>query len=101
MKLQQGKNVIKALKYVVLLQIEKWFSAEVEKVKYQARVDDIQLSEKVRIYNHELHQKHIKKSSILKLQDKNLTFIGHTTLKPHLIFFALIGLKSIEEKRCV
>ena len=75
-KLQKGSNVLEALKRVHF-QIENWFLSEVEKIKHQARVDDIQISEKVRIYHHELHQKHIKKSSILKLQHENMTFLGH------------------------
>ena len=34
-------------------------------------------SKKVRIYHHELHAKHIKKSSILKLVTENGTIEGH------------------------
>ena len=50
----------------VQMKIKEWFEDEVEKVKHQSRVDDVQTSEKVRIHHHELHQKHIKRSSILK-----------------------------------
>ena len=41
----------------IKLRIEEWFRTELQKVKYQSRVDDIQVSEKVRIFHHELHQK--------------------------------------------
>ena len=75
-KLHSGVNVFEPLR-IVHLKIENWFQKEVDKVKYQARVDDIQDSEKVRIYHHELHQKHIKKSSILKLKHENQIISGH------------------------
>ena len=47
-------------------------------MKQQYRVDEITQSEKVRIYHHELHQKHIRKSSILKLQTKDTLLEGHS-----------------------
>ena len=61
----------------VQMKIEEWFEAELQKVKYQSRVDDIQTSEKVRIYHHELHQKNIKRSSILKLETEHGLVEGH------------------------
>ena len=52
----------------VQLRIEDWFEAELQKVKYQSRVEDIQISEKVRIFHHEIHQKNRKRSTILRLE---------------------------------
>ena len=41
-------------------------------------MEDIIQSEKVRIYHHEIHHKHIKKTSILKLQVENEILEGHS-----------------------
>ena len=54
------------------------------KVKHQSRVDDVQESEKVRIYHHEIHQKHVKRSAILKLQTDNELLIGHKACSEYL-----------------
>ena len=61
----------------IQLRIEEWFDTELQKVKYQSRVDDIQVSEKVRIFHHELHQKNIRRSSILKLEIVDGIVEGH------------------------
>ena len=61
----------------VQLQITQWYEKSCEKVKHQARVDEISKSEKVRIYHHELHQKQIRKSSILKLETDDGLLEGH------------------------
>ena len=58
-------------------QINDWYNQESEKVKIQSKMDDIIEFEKVRIYHHELHQKHLAKSSILKLEAPDSTFQGH------------------------
>ena len=68
----------------VQLRIEKWFDEELEKVKYQSKVDDIQCSEKVRIYHHEIHQKNIKKSAILKLSTPGGIIEGHNACSNYL-----------------
>ena len=68
----------------IQLRIEEWFDTELQKVKYQSRVDDIQESEKVRIFHHELHQKHVKKSSILKLETEEGLIQGHQACSEHL-----------------
>ena len=68
----------------VQVKIENWFETELQKVKYQARVNDIQISEKVRIYHHELHQKHIKRSAILKLETEQGLIEGHKACSEHL-----------------
>ena len=58
-------------------EIEHWHFRECEKIKLQARTDELNKSEKVRIYHHELHSKHLKKSSILKLQTESGLIEGH------------------------
>ena len=58
------------------MKIEEWFRVEVERVKHQ--------SEKVRIYHHELHKQHIKKSAILKLQTELGMLEGHTAYSEYL-----------------
>ena len=68
----------------VQLKIEDWFEVEVQKIKYQSRVKDIQDSEKVRIFHHEMHQKHIRKSSIIKLETDNGIVEGHQACSEHL-----------------
>ena len=68
----------------VQLRIEDWFETEVEKVKHQSRVEDIQTSEKVRIYHHELHKKNYKKSTILKLQTEQGLLEGHDACAAYL-----------------
>ena len=62
---------------IVHLEIDQWFQAESEKVVLQARCDDIEQSEKIRIFHHDLHQKHVKRSSILKLQTEQGLIVGH------------------------
>ena len=62
----------------IQLKIEDWFTQEVEKIKHQSRVDDIQQSEKVRIYHHELHQHQVKRSAILKLRTDQGLLEGHS-----------------------
>ena len=57
--------------------IENWYEDESKKVITQARIFDVQLSEKTRIYHHEQHLKHIKKSAILKLETENGVIEGH------------------------
>ena len=57
--------------------IEMWHAQECEKIKLQARRDEIDKGEKVRIYDHELHSKQIRKSSILQLQTDAGVIKGH------------------------
>ena len=46
-------------------QIQDWYQKEGEKLVLKARTDEVNLNEKVRLFHHELHKKHIKKTSIL------------------------------------
>ena len=65
------------LKYVQA-EIQNWYCQESEKIKLQGKVEEIHESENVRIYHHELHQKKLKKSAILKLQTEDNKLIeGH------------------------
>ena len=59
-------------------QIKDWYDRESKKVVLQSKVDDCQESEKVRIFHHEQHKKHIKRSSILKLQTSQGMMDGHS-----------------------
>ena len=52
----------------VQLEIEQWYEKVSEKVLIQSRSDVISFNERIRIYQHDLHKKHIKCSSILKLE---------------------------------
>ena len=62
----------------VQVQIDNWYQRESEKILLQSRSDEISISEKVRIYHHDLHKKHIKRSAILKLQTEDGLLEGHT-----------------------
>ena len=69
----------------VQLEIQNWYNKECEKIKLQGKVDDINESENVRIYHHEIHQKKIKKSAILKLDiDENTQIVGHAACASYL-----------------
>ena len=50
----------------------------------QSRVDDVQQSEKVRIFHHEQHQKHLKRSAILKLETEQGLIEGHKDCSAYL-----------------
>ena len=43
-------------------EIQEWYRQESEHIKCQAKIDEINSNETVRLYHHSLHQKHIKKS---------------------------------------
>ena len=55
----------------------EWYEEESRKVVVQSRVDDVQQSEKVRIYHHEQHKKNIKRTAIIKLQTEGGILVGH------------------------
>ena len=76
-KLQNGAfDKIVELK-MVQQEIQDWYSKQSEKIKIQAKCEEINSAESVRIYHHELHAKQIKKSTILKLETEHGTLIGH------------------------
>ena len=64
--------------------IMKWYENESKKIILQARVGDVQESEKVRIYHHEQHQKQYKKSTILKLDTEVGRLEGHKACAEYL-----------------
>ena len=76
-KIQQGDTGKLSELWGVQGLIEQWYSRENDRVKHQSRVSEFQESEKVRIYHHEIHQKYIKKSSILKLETEKGLLEGH------------------------
>ena len=59
------------------MEIEAWYQKESEKILLQSRSDEVSMNEKVRIYHHDLHKKHLKRSSILKLQTEAGLVEGH------------------------
>ena len=61
----------------VQVEIVQWYEKQSERVIMQSRSDEVDTNEKVRIYHHELHKKHIKRSSILKLQTDEGIKEGH------------------------
>ena len=61
----------------VQVEIESWYQKESEKILLQSRSDEVGMNEKVRIYHHDLHKKHLKRSSILKLQTETGLVEGH------------------------
>ena len=61
----------------VQVEIEAWYQKESEKILLQSRSDEVSMNEKVRIYHHDLHKKHLKRSSILKLQTEAGLVEGH------------------------
>ena len=69
----------------VQAEIQEWYEIESRKVVLQARVDDVQQSEKVRIFHHEQHVKHCKKSAILKLETDDGVLIGHEACSDFLV----------------
>ena len=68
----------------VHLRIEKWYDDEGKKVALQANVRDLEESEKISIYHHSIHQKCIKKSSILRLQTDAGILEGHKACAEYL-----------------
>ena len=66
-------------------EIKEWYENESRKVVLQSRVDDVQQSEKVRIFHHEQHIKHCRKSSILKLDTEEGVLVGHDALSDYLM----------------
>ena len=65
-------------------QIQSWYRQVAQKIQQQARVDEFQVAEQTRIYHHEIHKKHLKKSSILKLQTESGLLEGHKSCAEYL-----------------
>ena len=84
-KMQAGElGRLGELKEVQAL-IQNWYQEESRKVVLQSRVDDVQESEKVRIFHHEQHKRHVKRSTILKLQPEGEAMLeGHAACSTYL-----------------
>jgi hypothetical protein len=65
-------------------EIQLWYQKSCDKIKDQSRAAEFQKSEKVTIYHHEVHQKLIKKSAILKLQTPDGLIEGHSKCSEYL-----------------
>ena len=83
-KVQTGQQHRLAELKSVQLEIEHWHERECEKVKVLSRTEEVEQQESVRIYHHELHKKHIRKSSILKLKVGDQLLEGHDQCKQYL-----------------
>ena len=83
-KLQSGEFEKLGELKEVQTNIELWHAQECDKIRIQARTDEINQAEKVRIYHHDLHSKYIKKSSILKLQTEEGLLEGHEACQTYL-----------------
>ena len=84
LKLQNGDKTQLAKLKEVQAEIQGWYERDCEKIKLQSRAEEINSSENVRIYHHELHSKQIKKSSILKLKTEVGTLEGHAACTKYL-----------------
>ena len=60
---------------VVQREINQWYEEDSRNIKVQSKKEDYNEDEQVRIYYHEIHQKHIRKSATPKLNDTLLE--GH------------------------
>ena len=76
-KIQAGSFQYLAHLHYVHDQMNRWHKEECEKVKIQSKCDEVSSAENVRIYHHELHRKHINRSSILKLETEENIYNGH------------------------
>ena len=83
-KLQTGHIQFLAQLLSVQAEIVAWHRNECEKVKQQSRCDEISSAKNVRIYHHELHKKHLRRTSILKLEADGKTFNGHDNCSRYL-----------------
>ena len=57
--------------------IREWYEQESRKVVLHSWVDNVQLSEKVRIFHNVQHKKMVKRSSILRLETSDGIMEGH------------------------
>ena len=83
-KIQTGALQYLADLHYVQGEIIKWHRTESDKVKLQAKCEEINSGENVRIYHHEMHKSQINRSSILKLETQNQTYIGHDECSSYL-----------------
>lgn len=72
----EARQVLAELR-TIQADIRLWYKEASEKIKIHAKTNEINETENVRIYHHTNHQKHIKNSSILKLETENGIIEGH------------------------
>ena len=68
----------------VQVAIDEWYQKQSAKILLQSRSQEVSSSEKVRIFHHDLHKKHVKRSSILKLQSAEGLLEGHSECAAYL-----------------
>ena len=83
-KVQSGMMQFLADLHFVQAEIVSWHKKECDKVKLQSRCEEINSAENVRIYHHELHKRHLKITSILKLETDDESFTGHDECSQYL-----------------
>ena len=76
-KVQSGQQHRLGELFSIQHQIEDWYKEDYNKIKLQARTNEINKAESVRKHHHELHSKKIKRTSILKLETDNGIIVGH------------------------
>ena len=67
-KIQSGQMKYLYDLYLVQSNIDQWHKIACEKIKLISKCDEVSLNENVIVYHHELHKRHIKRTSILKLE---------------------------------
>ena len=68
----------------VQVAIDKWYQKQSAKILFQSRCQEVSSSETVRIFHHDLHKKHLKRTSILKLQADEVLLEGHSECAAYL-----------------
>ena len=68
----------------VQVEIDEWYQKQSAKILFQSRSQEVSSSEKVRIFHHDLHKKHLKRTSILKLQADEVLLEGHSECAAYL-----------------
>ena len=64
--------------------IQAWYQKEGEKINLQSKTDEIELSETVRLYHHDIHKKNVKRSSILQRDTYQGMLQGHESCSKYL-----------------
>jgi len=66
-KIQSGQMKHLHDLYLVQSNIDQWHKIACEKIKLISKCDEVSLNENFIVYHHELHKRHIKRTSTLKL----------------------------------
>ena len=94
---RNGRSEVLAELREAQMEIENWYLKESERVIIQAKIHEIDSNEKVRIYHHENHRRHIRKSAINKLDTEQGILEGHDKCKTYLEnkIEALLGIAPV------